>query len=94
MMITLPIFMPVVEELGFDAVWFGVLFLLNIEMGLLTPPFGLNLFVMRAVAPPGTTTRDIYFSAVPFLILDALVMALLISFPIITSGLLKLMRPF
>lgn len=94
MMITLPIFMPVVEELGFDAVWFGVLFLLNIEMGLLTPPFGLNLFVMRAVAPPGTTTRDIYISAVPFLVLDALVMALLIYFPIITSGLLKLMRPF
>jgi tripartite ATP-independent transporter DctM subunit len=94
MMITLPVFMPVINVLGYDPVWFGVLFLLNIEMGLLTPPFGLNLFVMRSVAPADTTTRDIYLSVFPFLICDTLVMVLIMAFPVITLGVLRLMRPF
>jgi TRAP-type C4-dicarboxylate transport system permease large subunit len=94
MMITLPIFMPVIAALGYNRVWFGVLFLINVEMGLLTPPFGLNLFVMRAVAPPDTSTKDIYLSAVPFLVCDALVMILIGCFPDITLGVLKLTSPF
>jgi tripartite ATP-independent transporter DctM subunit len=94
MMITLPIFMPVISELGYNPVWFGILFLLNIEMGLLTPPFGLNLFVMRAVAPSDTTTKDIYLSSVPFLLIDAVVMVLIMFFPILTLGVLGLIQPF
>jgi tripartite ATP-independent transporter DctM subunit len=94
MMITLPIFLPVINQLGYNPIWFGVLFLLNIEMGLTTPPFGLNLFVMKGVAPPDTTTRDIYLAGMPFLICDAIVMALLIAFPIICLGPLELMRPY
>jgi tripartite ATP-independent transporter DctM subunit len=94
MMMTLPIFMPVISAIGYDRVLFGVLFLINIEMGLLTPPFGLNLFVMRAVAPPDTTTRAIYASVVPFLICDALVMILLMAFPGVTLGVLKVMTAF
>ena len=94
MMITLPIFLPVIAEFGYNTIWFGVLFLLNIEMGLTTPPFGLNLFVMKGVAPPDTTTRDIYLSGAPFLVCDAIVMALLVAFPVIVLGPLKMMRPF
>ena len=94
MMITLPIFLPVIAEFGYNTVWFGVLFLLNIEMGLTTPPFGLNLFVMKGVAPPDTTTKDIYLSGLPFLLCDAIVMALLVAFPLIVLGPLKMLSPF
>lgn len=94
MMITLPIFLPVIAEFGYNTVWFGVVFLLNIEMGLTTPPFGLNLFVMKGVAPPDTTTKDIYLSGLPFLLCDAIVMALLVAFPVIVLGPLKMMSPF
>ncbi len=83
MMIALPIFMPVIIALGFDPVWFAVLFLLNMEMGSVSPPFGLALFVMKGVAPPDTTMGDIYRAALPFLYCDAIAMALIISFPAI-----------
>ncbi len=82
-MITLPIFMPVVNILGFDAVWFGAIFLLNVEMASTSPPFGNSLFVMKGVAPPDTTMGDIYRAALPFLYCDAIVMALMIAFPAI-----------
>jgi len=84
MMITLPIFMPVVERLGFNPVWFCVLFLLNTEMASTTPPFGLALFAMKAVAPKDTTMKDIYSAAFPFLGVDLLVMILLMIFPVLT----------
>jgi len=81
MMITLPIFIPVITALGFSSVWFAVVFLLSIEMSLTTPPFGLNLFVMKGVAPSDTTMKDIYLAGFPFLACDAIVMVLLIAFP-------------
>ena len=81
MMITLPIFMPVVYALDFEPVWFAVIYLLNMEMASTTPPFGLALFVMKGVAPKGTTMADICRAAVPFLLLDAIGMALIIIFP-------------
>ena len=84
MMITLPIFMPVVDRLGFNPVWFCVLFLVNCEMALITPPFGVGLFTMKAVAPEGTTMRDIILAAFPFLGIDLLVMVLLMFCPILT----------
>lgn len=91
MMITLPIFVPIIKTLGFNPVWFGVLFLLNIEVGLTTPPFGLNLFVMKGVAPEGTTTLDIYKAAFPYVVADLIVMVLLIAFPIIALWLPSMM---
>ncbi|MFC1891407.1 TRAP transporter large permease subunit [Thermodesulfobacteriota bacterium] len=81
MMITLPVFMPVVFALEFDPVWFAVIFLLNMEMASTTPPFGLALFVMKGVAPEGTTMKDICYAAIPFLLLDVVAMALIIIFP-------------
>ncbi len=92
MMITLPIFMPVIHALGFNPVWFAVIYLLNMEMATTTPPFGLNLFAVKGVSPPGTTMADIYRAALPFLYCDAIVMALLITLPAITLWLPGIMR--
>ena len=81
MMITLPIFVPTVHALGFDPVWFGVLIMINIECALITPPFGMSLFVMKGVAPSGTTMGDIYKASLPFVIQQLLAMALIMIFP-------------
>ena len=85
MLITLPVFVPVIEELGFDAIWFAVLYLIAIETGSTSPPFGAGLFVMKGVAPPGTTMNDIYRAAVPFLICDVLAILVVLFFPVIVS---------
>jgi tripartite ATP-independent transporter DctM subunit len=90
-MIALPIFMPIVKTLGFDPVWFGVIFLLNIELATITPPFGLVLFVTRNVAPEGTTLKDVYWAAYPVVLLQIFTMALLMLFPILTLWLPGLM---
>ena len=91
MMICLPIFMPIVKLLGFDPVWFGVLMLINFEMGLITPPFGMLLFVMKGVAPKEITIEDICWAALPFIVCDAVVMALVISMPSIALWLPSLL---
>lgn len=80
-LITIPIFLPIIQSLGFDPIWFGILFVMNCEMGLLTPPFGINLFVMRSVAPKDVTTGDIYRSIVPYVALQALGLAIVMIFP-------------
>ena len=80
-MICTPVFVPVIKSLGFDPLWFGVLFIMNMEMGYLTPPFGFNLFYMKAIAPPGVTMTDIYRSVVPFVALQGLGLAIVIIFP-------------
>ena len=81
MLITVPIFFPLAQTLGFDLIWFGVIVLLALEISFTTPPFGLLLFVMRGVAPPGTTMADIYTSAAPFMACALLLVALLIWQP-------------
>ena len=92
MMITLPIFVSVVTALGFNPVWFAVIYLLNMEMATTSPPFGLSLFVMKGVAPADTTMGDIYRAALPFLYCDTIAMALIIAFPTIALWLPGLMR--
>jgi TRAP-type mannitol/chloroaromatic compound transport system permease large subunit len=81
MMITVPVFVPIILSLGFDPVWFGVLFIINMEIGFLTPPFGYNLFYLRGVAPRDVTMLDIYRSIVPFVFLMLLGLGLCIAFP-------------
>jgi tripartite ATP-independent transporter DctM subunit len=81
MMVTLPIFVPLVVTLGFDPVWFAAVYLINVEMAALTPPFGLNLYVMKGVAPPGTTMGEIIGAAMPFLVCNFVAMGLIIAFP-------------
>jgi tripartite ATP-independent transporter DctM subunit len=80
-MICTPVFVPVITSLGFDALWFGVLFIINMEMGYLTPPFGFNLFYMKAIAPPSITMGDIYRSIIPFVALQAVGLVVVIIFP-------------
>jgi tripartite ATP-independent transporter DctM subunit len=80
-MVTLPLFMPIIRSLGLNEVWFAVVMLLNLEMATTSPPFGLNLFVMKGVAPTGTSIEDIYRAALPFLYCDLAAMALIIIFP-------------
>ncbi len=92
MMITLPVFVPTILVLGFNPVWFAVLVLLNIEMAMTTPPFGINLFVMKGVAPRDTTMGDVYRAALPFLGCDLVAMSLIIGFPAIALWLPGLMR--
>ena len=71
MLITLPFFMPLVQRLGIDPIWFGVLFLICMQLGLLTPPFGLLLFTMKGVAPAGITMQQIYAASVPYIVFGA-----------------------
>ncbi len=92
MMVTIPVFMPVILTLGFDPVWFAVIYLLNIEMATTTPPFGLSLFVMKSVAPPDTTMGDVYRGALPFLYCDMIAIALIIAFPLIALWLPDIMH--
>ena len=81
MLLTVPIFFPLATTLGFDPVWFGLVILLALEISFTTPPFGLLLFVMKGVAPKGTTMREIYGSAFPYMGCSVLLVFLLILFP-------------
>ena len=81
MMLTVPIYFPVIKGFGYDEIWFGVIMLLNMEMATISPPFGFNLFVMKGVAPAGTTMGQIYAASIPFLLLDLIVLGLLLAFP-------------
>lgn len=81
MMICAPIFFPIIVSLGFDPIWFGVLFVINMEMGFLTPPFGFNLFYLKGIVPKDITMGDIYRSIIPFVILQGLGLVLCMIFP-------------
>jgi tripartite ATP-independent transporter DctM subunit len=90
-MVTIPIFMPIANTLGFDPVWFGAIMLLNLQIGGISPPFGLTLFVMKGVAPRDVTMTDIYKAAYPFICLDLVGMAVMILFPPFVLWLPRLM---
>ena len=91
MMVSIPIYWPIITALGFNPIWFGAIMLLNMEMATTSPPFGLNLYVMKGVAPPDTTIGDIYRAALPFLGCDLAAMALMIAFPVVVLWLPGLM---
>jgi tripartite ATP-independent transporter DctM subunit len=81
MLITLPVFLPVIEAAQFDPIWFGVLFIIMMEIGYMTPPFGFNLFYIKGVAPPGVTMSDIYTSVIPYVIVTLVGVLLIVLFP-------------
>ncbi|MEX6508676.1 TRAP transporter large permease subunit [Jiella sp. M17.18] len=91
MLITIPIFFPLVHALHIDPLWFGILMLISLEMSQTTPPFGLLLFVMLGVAPKGTTLRQVAFAAAPFLACDLVLVGLMTLFPAIVLFLPGLM---
>jgi TRAP-type C4-dicarboxylate transport system permease large subunit len=81
MMITLPIFMPIVQGMGIDLIWFGVMFLICMQLGLLMPPHGLLLMTMKGVAPPQVTMVHIFRAVAPFVLISLLVLALVFVVP-------------
>jgi len=91
MMITIPIYMPVVNAFGFNPVWFGVLLLIALATGLITPPFGVTLFVMKGVAPPEVTMADIWRAITPYVVIDLLCLAIVLAIPTIATVVPSLM---
>lgn len=91
MLITLPVFMPIITMYGIDPIWFGVLFVIMVEIGYMTPPFGFNLFYLRGVAPPSISIGDIYTSALPYAAVILFGLLLIIAFPGIALWLPKLL---
>jgi tripartite ATP-independent transporter DctM subunit len=87
MLITLPIFMPIVQQMGVDPVWFGILFLICMQLGLLMPPHGLLLMTMKGVAPPQVTMVHIFRAIVPFVLFSIVVLALVFSVPSVATWL-------
>lgn len=87
MLITLPVFMPIVARLGIDPIWFGVLFLICMQLGLLLPPHGLLLMTMRGVAPPEVTMGHIFQAVVPYVVMSLLLLALLLLLPAVATWL-------
>lgn len=85
MLITLPVFLPIVSSLGFDPIWFGILFVINMEIGYMTPPFGFNLFYLKGIVPPSINMKDIYRSVIPFVLVNMLGMGIIMAFPEIAT---------
>jgi len=81
LVIVAPLYVPLVGSLGFDLIWYGVLYTITSQIAYMTPPFGYNLFLMRAMAPPEITLRDIYVSIVPFVGVMLLALGIIIAFP-------------
>ncbi len=81
LVIVAPLYIPLVGALGFDLIWYGVLYTITTQIAYMTPPFGYNLFLMRAMAPPEITMRDIYASIWPFVLVMVLALSLIMTFP-------------
>ena len=79
--ITVPVFTPVVAQLGYDPVWFGILFAMNIQIYMLSPPFGPACFYLKSVAPKDVTLQEIFISILPFIGLQIIGLALVMAFP-------------
>ena len=87
MLITLPFFMPLVLHFGWDPLWFGVIYLICMQLGLLTPPFGMLLFTMRSVAPSSIPTSEIFAAVTPYVVMGMLMVVLVLLFPGLATGL-------
>jgi tripartite ATP-independent transporter DctM subunit len=87
MLITLPVFMPLVQQLGIDPIWFGVLYLICMQLGLLLPPHGLLLMTMKGVAPPEVTMAHIFRAVMPYIAMSLILLAAIIMFPAIATWL-------
>jgi len=90
-LLTVPVFFPLVVHLGFDPIWFGILIVVVVEIGLISPPVGMNLFVLNALLPH-VPTRTLFHGVLPFMVADVVRLAILIAFPAISLWLPSLMR--
>ena len=87
LVIVAPLYVPLVGELGFDLIWYGVLYTITTQIAYMTPPFGYNLFLMRAMAPPEISLKDIYVSIIPFVLIMVMALALVMMVPEIATWL-------
>ncbi len=83
-LVTMPVFLPIVVQLAYDPIWFGVLFSVNMQMAFLTPPFGAAAFYLKSVAPPDIDLLTIYRSFIPFIIIQVCILGILLAFPSIS----------
>jgi tripartite ATP-independent transporter DctM subunit len=90
-LLTVPVFFPLIVHLGLDPIWFGVLIVVVVEIGLISPPVGMNLFVLNALLPQ-VPTRTLFHGVLPFMVADVVRLAILIAFPVISLWLPSLMR--
>ena len=81
LVIVAPLYVPLVDALGFNLIWYGILYTITTQIAYMTPPFGYNLFLMRAMAPPEITLRDIYRSIIPFVGVMIVALAIIMIFP-------------
>ncbi len=88
LVITIPVVFPIILALGYDPIWFGVIAVLTVELGLITPPMGMNIFVIKAMAPH-IKLADMFRGVAPFIVSDLIRLVLLVAFPVISLGLLK-----
>jgi tripartite ATP-independent transporter DctM subunit len=91
LLLTIPVFFPVVVQLGFDPVWFGILIVTVVEIGLISPPVGMNLFVLKTLLPE-VSTETVFRGVMPFMAADVIRLAILIAFPILSLWLPSFMR--
>jgi tripartite ATP-independent transporter DctM subunit len=90
-LLTIPVFFPVVVHLGFDPIWFGILIVTVVEIGLISPPVGMNLFVMKTLLP-NVPTGTLFRGVMPFVVADLVRLALLIAFPVLSMWLPNMMK--
>ena len=90
-LLTVPVFFPLIVHLGLDPIWFGILIVVVVEIGLISPPVGMNLFVINALLPQ-VPTRTVFHGVLPFMVADVVRLAILVAFPIISLWLPSLMR--
>ena len=89
-LLTVPVFFPLVVHLGFDPLWFGIIVVVVVEIGLISPPVGMNIFVLRTLLPH-VPTGTIFAGVTPFMIADVIRLAILVAFPAISLWLPKLL---
>jgi TRAP-type C4-dicarboxylate transport system permease large subunit len=87
LLLTVPVVFPVIAGAGFDPVWFGIVTVITVELGLITPPVGMNVFVIKTVAPD-VPIAEIFKGVLPFVLSDIVRLGLLILFPSLALGLL------
>src|SRR5205814_1240270 len=90
-LLTVPVFFPLIVHLGLDPIWFGILIVVVVEIGLISPPVGMNLFVISALLPQ-VPTRTVFHGVLPFMVADVVRLAILVAFPAISLWLPSLMR--
>jgi TRAP-type mannitol/chloroaromatic compound transport system permease large subunit len=88
-LLCMPIFVPIIVDLGYDPIWFGVLFCINMQVSFLTPPFGPAAFYLKSVAPPGIELTDIFRAVWPFIIMQTIVLVAVLLVPEISTFMIK-----